>query len=426
MQKVFLTILFGALVFTSCGQFSLTDYQKQSGDSFERAIGNIDPSQSWNIALQGTSAKGITVTPAMMTKGNNGMTPISFEGIEMKPAQFFRVIKQGNEQFKVKLVRIESEMDELNIGAYYYDDNKVLHETLLYENVSPENYSNGAVDVRIEGGLYFGIWVECMKGADTVKYYSEARLNADGISHTMFISKAEYRQQTSNHPYIFIEDGTGTEDFQDIVLQVSGNEELEEWTIAERDKELAKWTIAGCDEDLGPWTLFCEDVGTGGDYDFNDVVLTVTKREGQNAIDIEYLATGSTNPVYVFLGDMNLGEVHALFGVDTKRMVNTYAATVKPVRQEGIDVEPGFTMSSENMGGFRVVRGTEDGPESVYYKGQTGLRPFLICVPAGTAYCVEQTSIFEAYPKFLDWARDRNVAKDWYLEPVSGSTVALP
>lgn len=409
MNNYRLAILLCVLAFASCNNLSLTEEQKQSGSAF----GQIDPSQNWNIASEGTSAKGITVTPVLTTKGNNGMTPISFEGIEMRPAQFFRVIKQGNNQFKVKLVRIESDTEELNIGAYYYDDDKVLHETFLYENVNPENYSNGAVDVRIDGGLYFGIWVECIRDGKSVKYYSEAKLNADGKSHTRFIKREEYRQQTSNHPYIFIEDGTGDEDFRDIVLQVTGNEELDEWVIRE------------CDEDMGPWTLFCEDVGNGGDYDFNDVVLTVSKREGKNLIDIEYQAVGSTNPVYIFLNDINLGEAHAKFGVDTKVMVNTSSCGVKPVRQEGIGVEPGFTMSSENMGGFRIVRGTAEGPESSVYRGQTGLNPFIVCVPAGTGFAKEQIEFFSAYPKFLGWARDRSVNTDWYLEPVK-SLIIVP
>lgn len=404
MKKTLFAISLGMLVFASCDNLSLSEEQK-SGNGFEQAVGQIDPSQNWNIAAQGTSAQGITVTPSLMiTKGNNGQKPISFDGIEMRPAEFFRVTKQGNNQFKVKLVRIESEMDKLNIGAYYYDDNKVLHETFLYENVNPESYNNGAVDVKIDGGLYFGIWIEGIKGADTVKYYSQSKLNADKKGHVKYIKKAEYKQQTSNHPYIFIEDGTGTADFQDIVLQVTGNEELDEWVIEELD------------EDLGPWTLFCEDVGNGGDYDFNDVVLTVSKRAGQNVIDIDYQAVGATNAVYVFLDDLCLGEVHAKFGVGTKYMINTYSGSTKPVRQT-VDVKPGFTMSSENMGGFRIVRGTEDGPESVIYEDQTGLCPFIVCVPAGTKYCKEQISIFDAYPKFREWARDKSKNLDWYLEP---------
>lgn len=410
-----------ALMLASCNELSLSDEQKHSSvTDFDEAVGSIDPDQAWNIRLQGTSASGIEVTPVAeqtatraATRGNNGMSPIEAAQIEKRSAEFFRVTKQGNHQFKTKLVLINSEMDKVSVGAYYYDNEGKKHETDLFKDYNPKNYKNGSVDVKINGGSYFGIWVECTKGEEVKKYYSEASLNADEKSHTKFIRRDDDVQGTSRHAYIFIEDSFDGDDYTNIVLKVDGNEELDEWPID------------GCDSDMGPWLLFCEDVGSKGDNDFNDVVLKVTRREGENKIDVEFMAVGSTVPVYVFFGDTNLGEAHAIMGVDsTKKMINTYMDTTAVHVVKTLDVPSRFTLASENMAGFTVVRGTEAGPSSVRYEGKKGFSPFMICVPEGTQWTKESVKIWDAYPQFIEWAQDMTKNTEWYLHPAEGLTIA--
>ena len=72
--------------------------------------------------------------------------------------------------------------------------------------------------------------------------------------------------------------------------------------------------------------IFCEDLGAIGDFDFNDVVFDYDF-EGNNTY-IKLLAAGGTIPLYI--GDTN-HEVHQLFEVGVKTMVNTGYATHDPV-----------------------------------------------------------------------------------------------
>lgn len=419
MKKVFFLAAVSALMLASCNELSLSDDQKHSSTTeFEEVVGKIDPAQTWNVRLQGTTASGISVTPKALqsatraaTRGNNGMTPVDAAAIEKRAAEFFRVIKKANDKFDIKLELINSTMDKVSVGAYYYDDEGEINETDLYRDYSPESYDCGTVEVQINGGSFFGIWVECTKDTVVTKYYSEAYLNPDEVSHTMFIKADDEIEKSSHSAYIFIEDEFGGKDFTNIVLKVTGNEDLE------------GWPIEGCDSDLGPWLLFCEDVGSNGDNDFNDVVLKISRRSGENKVDVEFMAVGATCPVYVFFRDQNLGEAHAIMGVDsTKKTINTYMDTIPHVVKTVI-VPTNFTMATENMGSFSVVRGTENGPASIQYKGQVGFSPFILCVPDGTQWARETVKIWEAYPEFVEWAKDRTKNTEWYLNPAEKKTI---
>lgn len=169
------------------------------------------------------------------------------------------------------------------------------------------------------------------------------------------------------------------------------------------------------------WSLACEDLGESADYDFNDVVLQIKHTAGETKAYCTLLASGGTLYNKIYFGDKFCGEVHELFDVDVTVMVNTQAVGEEkiPVSFE-VDVPEDFTMSDADMGGFVIMRFSEDG--KVYVgevaapkKGQT---PYMICVPSNWKWPWEMTNITEAYPEFSTWCSDHTQAKDWFLNCV--------
>lgn len=421
-----MAVVLTVVVALGCNKLKLPDnWQEQNFEStsFFKYLGGVDKTQAWNVANQGTSLTGIVVTP-IETKagveicGNNGQSNVDPSKITMTPAEYFRIIwgpdkknKPNKQIFHIKLVKIDSEMDKLTIGAYYYDKDGVKHEQDLFKDYTPESYSNNEVKVELQGGSYFGIYVECTKGGKTEKFYSESKYNSDKIGHVKYIAKSDQIQETSNHPYLFIEDTAGQTDCYNIVLQVVDNEDLFEDSAP---------NIAGLDIDMGPWIVMYEDLGTEADNDFNDVIFRV-RRLSETQIEITFMAAGCTLPNYVYLGEENLGEIHSIFGLsDTKIMVNTYSVDTKFVTIKR-NVPASFTMSSENMGGFKIKRGDTEG--QIFDANYEGLVPQMICVPSDYKWATETTKIFEAYLQFEGWAKNKAQNQDWYNYPEEDKVV---
>ena len=138
-----------------------------------------------------------------------------------------------------------------------------------------------------------------------------------------------------------------------------------------------------------------------GDFDFNDVVFDV-KFESNSTI-ITIVAAGGTLPLTV-AGK----EVHTLFGVDTKVMVNTGA-------NGGVTKDPvSFTINGNNYGwnakNIPVV--VSKNGQDIPLEAEQGYAPGKIQVDKYYQWCAEREDIGTKYPKFLDYVKDQNVK--WY------------
>ena len=93
------------------------------------------------------------------------------------------------------------------------------------------------------------------------------------------------------------------------------------------------------------------------DYDFNDVVLKVTPNTTTHTAEVKLIAAGAQRKTEVYYNGTLLGEVHELFGVDTKAMVNTRSttATKKAVTLNSIDWPENTTMNEQRMNFSRKV-----------------------------------------------------------------------
>ena len=151
--------------------------------------------------------------------------------------------------------------------------------------------------------------------------------------------------------------------------------------------------------------VMCEDLGTTADFDFNDIVIDVYNDwsgypgNWGGATIVTVRAAGGTLPATV-AGK----EIHELFGVDTKDMVNTGIKTA-PVAIFRIP-------QVANAKDVKVMVGNDTGTWEL--KTATGAAPQKICVPNGTRWNKEYKSIVLSYPDFENYVQDAAANEQWY------------
>ena len=176
-------------------------------------------------------------------------------------------------------------------------------------------------------------------------------------------------------------------------------------------------------EDPAMWYYYAfEDLGSIGDFDFNDVVLRVSAPSIEGKGEIQLCAAGGTLKTTIYLGNEPLGkdgkyEVHELFGVSTATMVNTYNRTAKPYVTIG-------TYSGCNPALLELFVQVYDKGWShtisptTYNSGET---PLSITVSGSTKtgqwiWPYERQRIDRAYPDFSKWVADKNYNIDWTIK----------
>ncbi|MBR1546046.1 MAG: hypothetical protein IJ633_04515 [Prevotella sp.] len=144
--------------------------------------------------------------------------------------------------------------------------------------------------------------------------------------------------------------------------------------------------------------IICEDLGTIGDFDFNDVVF-YAKVWQSGKTEIWLLAAGGTLNLTV-AGQ----EVHEAFGVSQSTMVNTKESTGK-----GADKEIFHFVANDKYNSLIdipvIVRSKDAAGNVTSYElsAEMGKAPQKICVPKGFRWCKEYKSLSDVYPGFKDW-----------------------
>jgi len=147
--------------------------------------------------------------------------------------------------------------------------------------------------------------------------------------------------------------------------------------------------------------VFCEDLGTIGDFDFNDVVFDA-RIFADGSIDINVLAAGGTLPIAVAGTTITIGQ-----------MTNTgeNAAGTQKIHIDPVNGQPKYSTILDIP---IVVSGESNATYAL--NATEGKAPQKICVPIGTRWVDEYVNIKNAYPKFQNWVNDESV-KFWE-EPV--------
>ena len=152
--------------------------------------------------------------------------------------------------------------------------------------------------------------------------------------------------------------------------------------------------------------IFCEDLGSIGDFDFNDVVFDAKIYEAGN-IDITVLAAGGTLPISV--ADTPIAP---LMG----SMVNTGKKTV-PSQKIQISAETATQNGWTSLKSIpvEVTMKANQYDEKIMLKAEKGSAPQKICLPIGTKWADEYVDINAAYPSFKSWV----TGAEGYNSPVS-------
>ena len=144
-------------------------------------------------------------------------------------------------------------------------------------------------------------------------------------------------------------------------------------------------------------------VSDNTDFDFNDVVFDVTFDYPAGKTTITLLAAGGTLPLYV--GGQ---EVHEMFGVSTKTMVNTGAGASKdPV---SFVLDGTFERNANNI----LVQVEKEG-EPMTITAEKGRVASKIAVKPQYEWCKERQDIEAKYPNFGKYVKG-DVGDDWWEE----------
>lgn len=251
--------------------------------------------------------------------------------------------------------------------------------------------------------------------------FSDEALNTDIFrdqkNWTSMASSAIYTYNGAN--IISFEDWGGTFDVIDgVPTPTDGNNNSIDWNdlafTINAEFQTPPPPVEEEQEKPQSWILACEDMGSTGDYDFNDIVLDVWKTDATH-VAVKCLAAGGTLPANIYLKDKTgnynfVGESHTLLGgPDTKTMLNTFENGQKYTQANPVilEVDEKWTIS-EGYGDFKIaISYGDDVSESIFVgKVTAGTAPQMIVVPGDWEWPKEWQRIEDAYPDFENWSED--------------------
>ena len=280
-----------------------------------------------------------------------------------------RTYKDGYNQDVVgseKMNQLKVWKDDAN-GEHAYDFNRDAGSTVLFINSGTHkfSYSNSSHD----GKDYFDYIVKRVGGY----YYVGFSFKANG--------------QNPNE-------------------KVEGDNNYDDWIV-----RIVPAKMKG-EEDKNTQRIIVEDLGSIGDFDYNDLVFDayVYNQNGQTWAKIKLLAAGGTLPVYI-CGCEERKEVHNMFGVSTTTMVNTKNGTVDKSAVEFTIKLKNEVSSSFNANDIEVQ--VDNNGNVITLTSNVGKAPEKICVDNSFYWCDEKVNVKTVYPSFSKYVNDPTVG-DWW------------
>lgn len=257
-------------------------------------------------------------------------------------------------------------------------------------------------------GTVFGFYVDIAHGTSSLgRFYSDPELNqTKAVSNFAFLHKDD-NTQTS---YITMEDFDDN-DYNDFIFMLVGAHEH----LVEKPVQ---------------YIYAVEDLGGNNDFDFNDVVFSVSHVSGKENATVQPLAAGGIYEAYIRFGGKSYGEIHNRFGVASNVMVNTASGTTKGTMKKADPflVPVGVTWSHAAYGnsgnGFSVEVQLPNKPDKVLttYEPGSNAAPQMLVLSENWLWPTEKKSISDAYPGFGEWGANYTNTT-WVNSPNSGSVV---
>jgi|WetSurMetagenome_2_1015567.scaffolds.fasta_scaffold22257_3 hypothetical protein len=157
------------------------------------------------------------------------------------------------------------------------------------------------------------------------------------------------------------------------------------------------------------YTIAFEDLGSTDDFDFNDIVLYVYPYTQSQKMKVELVAAGGIMPIDVYFGTTKL------FTKNDGKITNTTTRGNVIASQSDIPLPSGFTLTNSDYASLFSIK--VNGASSTYdisTNKVTGMAPQAIVIAGKWDWPLERVPIDNAYPKFLNWVKDKTV--DWVTQ----------
>ena len=188
--------------------------------------------------------------------------------------------------------------------------------------------------------------------------------------------------------------------------QVEGDNNYDDWIV-----RIVPAKLKG-EEDKNTQRIIVEDLGSIGDFDYNDLVFDayVYNKDGGTWANITLRAAGGTLPIYI-CGCEEKVEVHDKFGVSRTTMVNTKNGTVDKDPVEFTIKLKNATSSSFNANDIEVQ--VENNGNVMTLTSNVGRAPEKICVDNSFYWCDEKVNVNTVYPNFSRYVSNPTIDKWW-------------
>ena len=319
-------------------------------------------------------------------------------GEQPKTVEFYTDKLGGNECF---LQYKNSEGNWVDVTTDYAYKGIFAQEVNSEEN--PEVLRGRYFTINLPKYIKFGFFVRVTEnGREIGKYYSNPALNEPNKSFSSFSYMETGKGTEEAKTYITIEDHTNLDfDYNDFIFIMEGEQE-----------HITNYPVE--------YIYAVEDLGSKDDFDFNDVVFSVSHIIGQPHANAKLLAAGGTLPAWIcFNGKFDetdysytSTEVHQMFGVETNVMVNTQNGMTKPAKSFVVPVPADWSHAvfSTKGNGFNVKVQNADNVTITTPGNKTA--PQILVLPSDWLWPTERTRIDKAYPAFGEWG-DKYTNTTW-------------
>lgn len=181
------------------------------------------------------------------------------------------------------------------------------------------------------------------------------------------------------------------------------------------------------------WIMACEDLGGTYDYDFNDVVFSISHLPGENFATVKPLAAGGTLASVLcyknvpIKGNVLDSEIHYMLNYSATTISGSYnmlnSGKGQSTKYSGSPVKiilDNPNASIEDIAKLITVHviardsdiAGEYSVSQIVTRPEPGAMPQIILVPDTWIWPIEKASIRKAYPGFENWVKDATES-DW-------------